>query len=84
MHATAEAAGTAIKSRRFDDMISYQNDGKCTTADSRKAEIVSEYSNPWIDMRHDNALNSATCVAVSPHSDVCAQVARHGHGIPRS
>jgi len=22
-------------------------------------EIVSEYSNAWIDMRHDNALNSA-------------------------
>ena len=27
--------------------------------DFRKAEIVGEYSNAWIDMRHDNALNSA-------------------------
>ena len=43
----------------FGDMISYQNDGKYSTVDFRKGEIVSEYSNAWIDMRHDNALNSA-------------------------
>jgi hypothetical protein len=41
-------------------MISYQNDGKYSTADPRKAaEIVSEYSNALIDMRDDNARNSA-------------------------
>jgi hypothetical protein len=45
---------------KIGDLIPYQNDGKYSTADSRKGgEIVSEYSNAWIDMRHDNALNSA-------------------------
>ena len=48
-----------IKPRRFGDLISYQNDRKYFTACSREAEVVSEYSNAWIDMRHDNALNSA-------------------------
>jgi hypothetical protein len=45
-------------------MISYQNDGKYSTADCRKAgKFVSEYSNAWIDMRHDNARNLACAVA---------------------
>jgi hypothetical protein len=29
----------------------------------RGGEIVSEYSNTWIDMRHDNALNSQKSVS---------------------
>ena len=45
------------------DLISYQNDRKYSTAGSRKPEIASEYSNAWIDMRHDNALNSAVAAA---------------------
>ena len=32
-------------------------------------EIVSEYSNAWIDMRHDNALNSARPVGLGPPAD---------------
>ena len=52
-----------IKPRRFGDLISYQNDRKYFTACSREAEVVSEYSNAWIDMRHDNALNSAMSCA---------------------
>jgi hypothetical protein len=41
-------------------LLSYQNDGRYFTADFRKAgEIVIEYSNAWIDIRHDNALISA-------------------------
>ncbi len=40
-------------------MISYQNDRKYSTAAQQGGEIVREYSNAWIGMRHDNALNSA-------------------------
>ena len=55
----AESAIGNSAGQRPGDLISYQNDGKYSTVDFRKGEIVSEYSNAWIDMRHDNALNSA-------------------------
>ena len=32
---------------------------------SQGGEIVSEYSNAWIDMRHDNARNSACSVVLA-------------------
>jgi hypothetical protein len=55
-----------LAGRILGDLISYQNDGKYSTADSRKAgEIVSEYSNAWIDMRHGNARNTHECASAA-------------------
>jgi hypothetical protein len=61
MRATISASEAPFQRSRI-DMISYQNNGKYSTADSRKTEIVSKYSNAWIDLRHDNARNSAYAV----------------------
>ena len=46
--------------RRLGDPISCQNDRKILHGGlPQSGEIVSKYSNIWIDLRHDNALNSA-------------------------
>ena len=47
--------------RGIGDLISYRTMEILHGGLPQGGEIVSEYSNAWIDMHHDNALNSALC-----------------------